>query len=191
MFLKREAIGYTPSNLNYKAEIKILICYILKSIKEPVPETELTQVLHYEGITNYFDAAEAISELNKNECIKETPEGFIVSEKGADLAETLKQTVAITVRERAIKVVARMMARLRHERDTDIEIKKSNKGYDVSMAIIEKDRTLLNLTINVADDCSANFIKERILDDPSYIYAGIIELLTDEEINYKSNIEKP
>lgn len=178
--------------LNYSAEIKILICYILSSLKEPVPEAELTQVLHYEGITNYFDAAEAISELIKSEHIKEYEGGFVITDKGADLAEQLKTSVAITVRERAIKVVAKMMARLRHEKETDIEVTKSESGYDVSLKIMEGKKTMLSLSLSVADEVSANFIKERILEDPSYVYAGLIELLTDEDINYnKESFIKP
>lgn len=183
--MERETTFQGMGALNYRAEIKILICYILSALKEPIPETELTQVLHYEGITNFFDAAEAISELIKNECIKEYNGGFVVTEKGADLAETLKQSVALTVRERAIKVVARMMARRRHEKETDIEITKTERGYNVSLNIIEGDSSLLQLSLKVADEISANFIKERILEDPSYVYAGLIELLLDEDINYK------
>lgn len=183
--MERETTFQGMGVLNYRAEIKILICYILSALKEPIPETELTQVLHYEGITNFFDAAEAISELIKNECIKEYNGGFVVTEKGADLAETLKQSVALTVRERAIKVVARMMARRRHEKETDIEITKTERGYNVSLNIIEGDSSLLQLSLKVADEISANFIKERILEDPSYVYAGLIELLLDEDINYK------
>ena len=183
--MERETTFQGMGALNYRAEIKILICYILSALNEPVPETELTQVLHYEGITNYFDASEAISELIKNDCIIEYNGGFVVTEKGADLAETLKQSVALTVRERAIKVVARMMARRRHEKETDIEITKSERGYNVSLNIVEGDYSLLKLSLNVADEISANFIKERILEDPSYVYAGLIELLLDEDINYK------
>jgi len=183
--LERETTFQGMGALNYRAEIKILICYILSALKEPVPETELTQVLHYEGITNYFDASEAISELIKNECIKEYNGGFVVTEKGADLAETLKQSVALTVRERDIKVVARMLALRRHKKETDIEITKCERGLNVSLNIVEGNYSLLKLSLNVADEISANFIKERILEDPSYVYAGLIELLLDEDINYK------
>lgn len=183
--MERETTFQGRGALNYRAEIKILICYILSALKEPVPETELTQVLHYEGITNYFDGAEAISELIKNECIREVEGGFVATKKGAELADALKQSVALSVRERAIKVVARMMARRRHEKETDIEITKVERGYNVSLNIVEGDYSLLKLSMNVADDISANFIKERILEDPSYVYAGLIELLLDEDINYK------
>ena len=78
-----------------------------------------------------------------------------------------------------------MMARRRHEKETDIEITKTERGYNVSLNIIEGDSSLLQLSLKVADEISANFIKERILEDPSYVYAGLIELLLDEDINYK------
>lgn len=190
--MERDAIYSGPGSLPNRAEIKILICYILSSINEPVPETELTQVLHYEGISNYFDASEAISELIKSECIKLKDDGFTVTPKGREVSETLKQSVARSVREKAITVVTKMMARIRHERDTDISIKKVDGGYSVEFSIIEQGRNLMSLGLTVADESSANFIKERILDDPSYIYAGLIELLTDQNINYKrEDIIKP
>ena len=62
----------------------------------------------------------------------------------------------------------------------------------MEFSIIEQGRNLMSLGLTVADESSANFIKERILDDPSYIYAGLIELLTDQNINYKrEEIIKP
>ena len=175
-----------PEDIFESGDLKILICYMLTSLGEPLPATELSQLFHYEGIANYFDTQTAIDNLLNGGYIKETSKDmFLATEKGADLAETLKQSVALTVRERAIKVVARMMARRRHEKETDIEITKTERGYNVSLNIIEGDSSLLQLSLKVADEISANFIKERILEDPSYVYAGLIELLLDEDINYK------
>ena len=45
------SMGVKPvGGLFSTAEIKILICYILDTIGEPVPANELTNTQHYEGI---------------------------------------------------------------------------------------------------------------------------------------------
>ncbi len=187
--MERDAIFNGPGSVGSVAEIKILICYILKSINEPVPEVELTQLLHYEGIANYFDVSSAVSELIKSGIIVENENGFTVSDEGAAYAETLRTSVALGIRNKAIKAVAKMMTRRRHERETDIDVKKANTGYDISFAINEQDRTLMSVKLNVADKVTADFIKDRVLDDPSYVYAGLIELLTDEDLGYRKNDE--
>ena len=52
------------------AEVRILICYILSSIAEPVPGRLLGDILHYEGIANYFEVNDSIAYLCKGGQLK-------------------------------------------------------------------------------------------------------------------------
>ena len=45
------------------ADIRILICYIISTINEPVPGRLLADVLHYEGIANCFEVNDSIAAL--------------------------------------------------------------------------------------------------------------------------------
>ena len=66
--MENDAIGAGVRNggLFSTTEIRILICYILNAIKEPVPAMMLSNILHFEGIANGFEVSDAISNLEKN-----------------------------------------------------------------------------------------------------------------------------
>ena len=58
--------GVEPGGLTMDYEIKILICYILRSLGHPMPISALIEVFVSEGIGNYFEAASAASGLVKS-----------------------------------------------------------------------------------------------------------------------------
>ena len=76
------------------------------------------------------------------------------------------------------------MARKKREEETDIEVLEENGKYSVSFKINEQNKEILNLRLGNLSKDSVEFIKNRVMQDPSYVYAGIIELLTDENVNY-------
>ncbi|MBQ7726596.1 MAG: DUF4364 family protein, partial [Clostridia bacterium] len=56
--------GVSPiGGLFSTAEIKILVCYILSALNEPVPGALLADVLHIEGIANIFEVVSAMDSL--------------------------------------------------------------------------------------------------------------------------------
>ena len=55
MELDATTAGVERGGLANMAEIRILICYVLDSVKEPVPATRLSELLHYNGLANYFE----------------------------------------------------------------------------------------------------------------------------------------
>ena len=63
--MENDAIGAGVKNggLFNTAEIKILICYILNAVKEPVPAAMLSNILHFEGIANGFEVSDAMASL--------------------------------------------------------------------------------------------------------------------------------
>ena len=65
--------GVEPGGLTMDYEIKILICYILRSLGHPMPISALIEVFVSEGIGNYFEAASAASGLVKSGHIEILP----------------------------------------------------------------------------------------------------------------------
>ena len=84
------------------AEVRILICYILSTINQPVPGNLLANTLHYEGIANCFEVNDSIAYLHKNgqlKLIDEKEDTYIITEKGTMVARELKTTLPFTVKD--------------------------------------------------------------------------------------------
>ncbi len=190
MEMDASSAGVSPGGLTSTAEIKILICYILSTAEDPVPGKHLAELLHYEGLANYFEVESAITSLLEKQQIKtaKEPDTYVITESGRDVAKTLRASVPFTVREKAYYAATKMLARRRNERETKIDIIRQTSGEIVSFCVMEGEREMLTVRLYVADDGQAELIKNNILEDPSAIYTGILKnLIGDETKNSDSS----
>lgn len=167
------------------ADIRILICYILNTINEPVPADMLSNLLHYEGIANGFEVSDSIASLQKSGMISpvdESEDSYTVTAKGREVAETLKTSLSFTVRDRACTAALKMMTRFKNSRNTEINILHEDDRTYISCSAIDRDHPFITVKLLVADETQALCIKERFLDHSSEIYSEIIELLTKYEV---------
>ena len=163
------------------AEIRILLCYLISSINKPVPGRMLADVLHYEGIANVFEVNDSIAALCKSghlECVNDKEDTYIITKSGKDVAETLKTTLSITVKERAFSAALKMVSRFNNSKETDIKISRDGSKTFITCSAIDCGEPFMSVKLLVSDEEQAIFIKEKFLEDPSKITSQIIELLT-------------
>lgn len=174
--------GVKHGGLFNTAEIKILICYILSTVNEPVPVNMLANVLHYEGIANAFEVSDAIVSLAKSGHIKQfnaEEDTYLITESGTDVAQTLKTSLSITVKERACNAAIKMLSRFKNAKSTEFNIIKENGLTYIDCKLLDGTNSFADIRLQVADDMQANSIKEKFLNNPSEIYSGLIGLLTN------------
>ena len=164
-----------------RTEIRILICYILKTIDKPIPSIVLKEVLHYEGIANYFEVSYAISELETNGHIQVVAEDgdkhFIVSATGVDIAKTLESNLPITIRKLSCDSITKRLSRIRHEKENRVTIKILEKGCIVTCSVLEGTNEVLTVSLFVPDEDCAKKIKESFLDDPTSVFIGVTNIM--------------
>lgn len=181
--MKSEFEKITPDNIFDSGDLKILICYVFSAINEPIPITEMAQLMHYEGITNYFDAQTAVYELEKDDYIAplDTDKNmYRILEKGVYLSETLRDSISLALKSKVYAAVLKMLSRYKAERDTDIIINKTDFGSSLSCKVKNNDAVLFGFDIMLPNDEQANFLKDKILEDPKYYYDSFIKILTEE-----------
>lgn len=165
------------------ADVKVLICYILSSLNEPVPGTLMGEVLHHEGIANIFEVSDALASLTETGHIIELDEdgAFKITDSGRDVAETLKTSVATVVRERAYSAVLKMLTRFKNAKETDFKITHEDDRIYLTCSALDKDFPFMSIKLLVADEDQAIFIKEKFLSNTSGIYTKLIEMLTKRD----------
>lgn len=180
--------GVAPGGLNNRTDIRILICYILSAFKEPVPVEAFKEVMHFEGIANYFEVGNALGDLCGNGHIKRVDcngiLAYTATESGADIAATLESDLPVTVREHARDATARLLARKRHERENKVEITSAPNGCYVTCTVLEGDYEQLSVRLLVPDESRARAVKDIFLDDPAVLYMNVVETLTDTQMRF-------
>ncbi len=176
------ASGVEIGGLRNMLEIKVLICYVLNSVKTPMTRNQICDALQKTGLVNFFDANSAIDELLENGAIVEQEyvgeTHLVVSRTGANSAIQLENTLLPGVRDKAVKAALNIVSRARSERENKVTIEKLGDSCNVTFEIESLGETLLSLTLNVADVLQAEQLKDGFLDDPGALYSDIIERLT-------------
>lgn len=173
--------GVARGGLFSTAEIKILICYILNAINEPVPVDMLGNVLHYEGIANAFEVSDAIVSLSARGQIIATDESeqtYIITDSGRETAETLKSSLSSVVKERAYLAVMKMFAKFKNAKDNAFEITRENGSTYLSCSALDGGKPFLTVKLLITDEDQGSYIREKFLENPAKIYSKIIEMLT-------------
>ncbi len=174
--------GVQPGGLNTTQEIKILLCYMLNTVNQPMARDEVTDIIVAGGMANYFDTEEAIEELLRLQHLTADDERHIATTvTGKQIGETLASRIPYTLRERSVKAALALFKRRAIEKDNKVDIRRlEDGGCQVTCTILDQGKPLLSVALRVADDYQAEQIKENFLADPSLLYRGNLAVLTGD-----------
>ncbi|MBR2406888.1 MAG: DUF4364 family protein [Clostridia bacterium] len=171
--------GVEPGGLHSHNEIKILICYMLNGVHEPLSRTVVLDILSGDGMANFFDASAAIDDLVKRGNLTEDDNGLLtVTEAGRHAAATLADMIPFTLRERSVTAGLRLLARQHSERDNRAEIAPCENGGWVVSCSVGKDAPLFRFELLVGDELQAQQVRDRFLDDPLLLYQSVIGIVS-------------
>lgn len=175
--------GIELGGLRNRDDIRLLICYLLKSVEAPMTRQMLNEAMQEDGLANYFEVGQAIEELLKTGNITadifEDEEVVSVTPKGREAAELLQTSLPKTVREKAVNSAIRLTTRAKIERENKIEVRKEeNGGYTITFTLFDRDTELMKLSVYVVDSLQLEQVKKNFIDDPVKVYSTIITSLT-------------
>ena len=175
--------GIELGGLRNRDDIRLLVCYLLKSVDSPMTRQMLNEAMQEDGLANYFEVGQAIEELLKTGNITADilgdDEVISVTEKGREAAERLQTSLPKTVREKAVNSAIRLITKARVERENQIEVKKEeNGGYTITFTLFDKNTQFMKLSVYVCDSLQLEQVKQNFINDPVKVYSTIITSLT-------------
>jgi hypothetical protein len=175
--------GIELGGLRSRDDIRLLICYLLKSIDAPMTRQMLNDSMQEDGLANFFEVGQAIEELLKTGNITtdiiDDEEVLIVTQRGREAAELLQTSLPRTVREKAVNSAIRLTTRAKVERENKMEVKKEDDGgYTITFTLFDRDTELMKLSIYVVDSLQLETVKQNFINDPVKVYSSIITSLT-------------
>ena len=171
--------------LRNMSEIKILVCYMLSNLQEPISRSQLCDCLLEIGLVNFFDLNEAIDDLLKQKMIQE--EEYLdkicltATEVGKEHAKTLEKSLTITLRERFVNAALKILARAKAERETDTDVIKTETGYVTSLAIDVLGEKFFSIALFVYDNLQAELLRERFIGNSSEVYSTVVDCLKQQK----------
>ncbi len=178
--------GIRFGGLRNRGDIKILVCYVLKSIGCPASKTSVNDLLLSDGMANYYEVNNALSELTAAGHVRMTHEEdddyFEICDSGRLIADTLYTELPLTMRQTAVQLALKTAAKEQKKKCIKTEIRKhgDSNGRDVVMRLLNGDEDVFNLTFYCADSLQATAICERFENNPDQVYLTIIDALTKD-----------
>lgn len=171
--------GVKPGGLTSSTEIGILLCYLIKATA-PLSRQALEDALMGEQLVNYFELAGGLADLVDQGLAIENSDGYIITEKGETVADTLADDLPRSVRESAVRAVIRTQMHLRNAAQNKAEIERTADGYLVHCSISDMGSEIFRLSLSMPDLLTAELIKERFIDCGSDIFTMVLTTLTEE-----------
>ena len=173
--------GISLGGMRSKTEIRTLICYLFKSVGVPMSKDAVVNALMEKGLANYFETSASFDDLIQNGNIKAVDEDkklYTNTDNGNMIAIQLEDTLAPTVKERAVECALSLLKRERVESENKVTIAKCDNGYTVTCRISGGDMDLLSFSLYVPEVHQARMIRKNFYKNPDMFYSVIIAMLT-------------
>lgn len=179
--------GVDWGGLTTQTDIKILVCYMLKSVPVPLASNDVQMILQTNGLANYFEITDAIASLLKTGQIEEIENNHLkITESGIEIASMLESDLPISVREKALTSAFSLLKHAQIEEENRVEIKQTEFGYDVTCHISGGSFDLMCFTLYVPDLQQANMVKKNFHKNPENFYKLVLSTITGDNDFAKS-----
>ncbi len=172
--------GIAPGGMTDIYEIKILICYLLNTLKEPLTKDQMDLVLRGNHLVNYFSYASAYKELlESGHVYQEEREGRTVlrlNELGQHTALLLQSNLPLSVKDKVVSVGMEILAEMKRDKERSVTVEQVENGYMVMLCIQDGKTELLNVRVFAPDKEQVEIIKKQFEGNTLDIYKGMVSL---------------
>lgn len=170
--------GVKPGGLTDDTQIRILLCYLVKTAG-PLTRDTLQGALLQEQLVNYFEFADALADVEKQQLVTLNEEDqYTITGKGSTVADTLALDLPRTVRESAIRAVMQIQSWRHKAAMNRARVEEEDGEYTVWCAIGDLGSDVFRLQLAMPDKLTAETIKNNFTAHGSEIYSKVMDMLT-------------
>ena len=167
------------------AENKLLVLYVMESLKQPVTNTQLTEIILENNFINYFTLQQYISELISSDFLrykKVNDKNLIyITEKGSSTLSFFSDRISSIKKKIIDDYLLSIKDYIKKELTihSDYTLGKDN-SFLVDLQALENDNLLISLKVSVPTKNQALSLCNRWKDNPSDIYNKIMNSLFND-----------
>ena len=168
------------------AENKLLVLYGIKSLRQPISKTQLTEIILENNFINYFTLQQYISELETAEFVeyieKNNKKLITITTKGENVLSIFNDRISPIKRDIIDNYISKTIDNIKKELTihSDYTIEKNN-SFIVNLKALEDETLLIDLKISVPTKKQATSLCNRWKENPSDIYTKIVQVLFSDE----------
>lgn len=173
--------GVRPGGLTGSTEIRLLLCYIVKT-SGPIGRQEIENALVEEELVNYFEIGPCLDDITRQGLVRLENGSYIITEKGQAVAQEIAWDLPRSVRESAIAAVLRRQLWAHKSAVYSAVITEKPNGHcTVRCTIKALEEELFCLDLGAPDRLSAELIKKSFILKGNEIYQLLVNKLTEDD----------
>ena len=174
--------GVKEGGLRSVSSVYIMISYIVSTLSGKVTSDVIIEAMAEGEIANHFEVTDALAKLKESGIIQEAEDGClsINGDTKADI-ELVEIDLPYTLRESAIRLCQKIMAKETYRRENKVEILSNDNDYTVVMHISGPKADLMTLSVLAPTRQQAEMIKEKFITDPVKVYETVINSIFNNQ----------
>ena len=165
--------------------VKIFVLYLMRNVNYPLDFVTINEIVMQSDYIMYLDLAEAFHNMVDGRLIEEVATNengdplYFVTARGAMVAEQLKSDILPSILDRSLTAAFRYLDFKRRGITVDCTSeRRADQTFDVTVIVREKDKVLMQTTVNVDSEYRSRQMRENFRERPDVVYRGIIAMLT-------------
>lgn len=160
-----------------KLDTKLLVLYIMDRVAAPIDFATLTDLSMCDPGVDYFQFAEAVSELTDSGHLDRQGEIFAVTDKGRRACAAGESSLSPVIRRRCDGRLAPLNQALKRREQVRAQVTRQPQGFDVCLSMDDDKGGLFSLTLLTPTLEDAQRIADSFLDHPDRVYNGLLGVL--------------
>lgn len=161
---------------------KLIILYMLQKVDFPLTTSQISEFILDKGYTNFFNLQQAISEVVDSNLVRvESTHNrtlYHLTEEGAETISFFSNNISPEIRQDIDEFFKEKKYELKEETAVKADYYlNTNHEYSVQLQVMENNLSLIDLTVVVPDEVSAQQIVSKWNKNNQEIYAMIMAQL--------------
>lgn len=167
------------------AENKLLLLYIIKSIKYPISNTQLTDIVLENSFINYFMLQQYVSELISSEFLEyetqdNSKEILVLTNRGDKVLSFFKDRISPNKLKLIDEYIRKHVEKIKKELSISADYTVGeDSSFIVNLKAIENNTIIIDLNVSVPSKTEAKAICSKWENNSSDIYNKIIHALIE------------
>ncbi|MDR2932404.1 MAG: DUF4364 family protein [Oscillospiraceae bacterium] len=176
--------GTAPGSPDTNTEIKMLVLYCMTRSGAEADFAALHEALDMHGLVNYFALVESVDQLTVSGHLERKERNgacvYAITELGRATASEFRSALPPATRDKAASALWLVLKRRKRLAEVSVRERAAQGGFILDLAIPEPEGALIALSVFAPGVGERELIKKRFLNDPIFIYKGIMALLTGD-----------
>lgn len=171
--------------LKNNTDVKIFILFLLNTLRYPITEEELTDIMVADGFVGEYDVAVCFSELCEMghiyNAVVDGQMTYMISPSGIEASAGLEDSLLSVIRTRSLQTATRYLSLRRRGADVEANVDRREDGrYTVSCRVADKTGEIASFSLTIASRDEAERIRRHFTESPEAVVRGITATATGE-----------